>query len=229
MLVRRNIISVYALILLFPDGPIPRWAAPIFRRRLAAHDARRHFPSFRALAQEKCPFIPFQCVCVLIDYRHYPPRLSIGSATEFDGGKCHSPSPKEEEIADPALQEECFDNFRINDGGSGTLISCEFIEGERSVRTQGFYWAPPYFCSPYGTKCPDMHKRKSIVTPFLGMNKINNKKWTKQGAVWSPVDELAFRTGLKPEMILEGKIGEFRRKVLEVVVREKARESQTKR
>ncbi|KAL5527100.1 hypothetical protein ACEPAG_5891 [Sanghuangporus baumii] len=200
-------------------GPLPQWAAPIFRRRLAAHDARRHFIGFRELAEQKYPTLPFQCVCVIIDYKFYPPQLSVCPANEIKVEDTFS----EEVDSSCSIQEECFDNFRLHDGSCGTLLTREYIDGARTTHSQYFHWAPPYFCSPFGTRCPDLHKRKSLVTPYLAVDdKPGIKKEREQKTAWSVVDELAFRTGLTPQMILEGKIGEFRRKVLEVVVRERA-------
>ncbi|KAL5530444.1 hypothetical protein ACEPAF_6702 [Sanghuangporus sanghuang] len=199
-------------------GPLPKWAAPIFRRRLAAHDARRHFIGFRELAEQRCPILPFQCVCVIIDYSLFPPRLDVCPANEIKVEDTSSAGD-----ADYSIQEDCFDNFRLHDGSYGTLLRREYIDGTRSEHTQNFHWTPPYFCSSFGTRCPDSHKRKSLVTPYLSTdNKTGNIKGKEQKTAWGVVDELAFRTGLTPQMILEGKIGEFRRKVLEVVVREKA-------
>ena len=40
---------------------------------------------------------------------------------------------------------------------------------------------------------------------------------------WSVVDEIAFRGEMSPQTILMGKLGGIRRKVLEVIVREKGR------
>ncbi|KAL5527101.1 hypothetical protein ACEPAG_5892 [Sanghuangporus baumii] len=200
-------------------GPLPQWAVPIFRRRLAAHDARRHFIGFRELAEQKCSTLPFQCVCVIIDYRIYPPQLSVCPANEIKVEDTYS----EEVDSSSSIQEECFDNFRLHDGSCGTLLTREYIDGARTTHSQYFHWAPPYFCSPFGTRCPDLHKRKSLVTTYLAEDdKSSIKRGTEQKTAWSVIDELVFRTGLKPQMILEGKIGEFRRKVLEVVVREKA-------
>ncbi|KAL5488337.1 hypothetical protein ACEPAI_6445 [Sanghuangporus weigelae] len=200
-------------------GPLPKWAAPMFRRRLAAHDARRHFIGFRELAEQKCPTLPFQCVCVIIDYSTYPPQLNVCPANEIKVKHTSS----EEVDSNTSIQEECFDNFRLHDGSCGSLLTREYIDGAHTTHSQYFHWTPPYFCSPFGTRCPDSHKRKSLVTPYLAVNdKTSNKKEKEQKTAWSVVDELAFRTGLTPQMILEGKTGEFRKKVLEVVVREKA-------
>ncbi|KAL5530445.1 hypothetical protein ACEPAF_6703 [Sanghuangporus sanghuang] len=201
-------------------GPLPQWAAPIFRRRIAAHDARRHFIGFRELAGQKCPILPFQSVCVIIDYSFYPPQLNVCPANEI---KVEDTSSERGVDSSSSIQEECFDNFRLHDSSCGTLLTREYIDGTRSVHTQHFHWAPPYFCSPFGAHCPDAHKRKSLVTPYLAVNdETSNKKEKERKTAWSVVDELAFRTGLTTQMILEGKIGDFRRKVLEVVVREKA-------
>ncbi|OCB84661.1 hypothetical protein A7U60_g8181 [Sanghuangporus baumii] len=195
------------------SGPLPRWAIPLFKRRLAAFDVRRHLPGIRDRMAQKYPCFPLQCALISLHYGFFPPRLLVALASEM-------PIPDEklmEESANSLFHNLCFDDVRLHDGSSCVCCIVDERDPEGPLHHQKFYWSPPYFASNYGSICPYVYMRSSSVMPYA------DESGREMSTVWSVVDEIAYRGGLSPQMIYEGKVGEIRRKVLEVIVREKAR------
>ncbi|KAL5525743.1 hypothetical protein ACEPAG_7080 [Sanghuangporus baumii] len=195
------------------SGPLPRWAIPLFKRRLAAFDVRRHLPGIRDRMAQKYPCFPLQCAVISLHYGFCPPHLMVTLASE-------TPIPLEklvEESTNPLFNNLCFDDVRLHDGSSFVCCIVDERDPEEPLHYEKFYWSSPYFASNYGSICPYVYMRNSSVMPYADEN------GREMSTVWSVVDEIAYRGGLSPQMIYEGKVGEIRRKILEVIVREKAR------
>lgn len=154
-----------------------------------------------------------QSICTNLHYGTYPPRLSVALIAE---------APLSHELlvlqaSDPMVREPCFDDVRLHDGSSGILSAVEFVDGKYTPAFQRFHWSMPYFCSGYGTQCRNHYELKSLATAYLG---DDDKSVDTE---WSVVDEITYRIKLSPKTITNGNIGVIRRKVIEVVTKEKAR------
>ena len=197
------------------DVPLPSWSVPVFRRRLAAYDARRHLPGIRSLMAQKYPGFPVQSACVSNYYATYPPRIivTLMNEVEITDKMVYS------QLSDPFIRDLAFDDIRLHDGASGVLATMGYGIGDDRPETsfQRFYWSMPYFCTQFGTQCWGSSNRISCVTLY----KDENDRMLE--TAWSVVDELAYRGGLSPEMIFEGRIGEIRGKVLEIITHERTR------